>query len=306
MITRLLRLVRKAKQLGLFEGMDVKTPASRKRRQVKPRARYRQPAIEAPEQNLLVFAPNPHTLKDLRAVIGQLKEWELPSPRKEDAAVAVAMRDALVRHPKNASAAVNAMRRALVKQGYAEAKARQIAVTEIRTAVNGLLHEYAKRYARENGVSLVKRWKHNDALVKTPRCKHKALNGVAVPIDEPFTLQGADGVVYYPQYPHDGILPAGETINCQCTFEIVKVNKMNKTEILKAILHNLQVWKKAYRVGDRRNTRGFWEVKYRNAKRAGADNWRPLRRMEEKQGISLGQGRRQGKVRRKPRVLRAR
>jgi polyhydroxyalkanoate synthesis regulator phasin len=131
--------------------------------------------------------------------------------------------------------------RARGSQCHAEAKARQIAVTEIRTAVNGLLHEYAKRYARENGVSLVKRWKHNDALVKTPRCKHKALNGVTVPIDEPFTLQGADGVIYYPQYPHDGILPAGETINCQCTFEIVKVNK--KQEILKSILHGLRVWK---------------------------------------------------------------
>lgn len=111
MITRLLRFVRKVKQLGLFEGMDVNTPASRKRRQVKPHARRRQPAIEAPEQNLLVFTPNPHTLKDLRAVIGQLKAWELPRPRKEDAAVAVAMRDALVRHPKNAPAAVNAMQK---------------------------------------------------------------------------------------------------------------------------------------------------------------------------------------------------
>lgn len=34
--------------------------------------------------------------------------------------------------------------------------------------------------------------------------------------DKPFKLIGADGVTYYPMFPMDPILPAGEAINCKC------------------------------------------------------------------------------------------
>jgi hypothetical protein len=192
----------------------------------------------------LQFLPTPRTLAELRAVIRQLQEGELPAARKD--AVTPALRTALKAHPTGAVAAINAMRRALTRLGAPAAEAKRVAVTEVRAAINALLHQYASRYAKERGVTLLKHWRHNDKLVESPRCNHKALHGTSVGIDDPFTLVGADGAVYKPQYPHDGVLPAGEVINCQCSYDIVRARKPKaapRTRVLEALARDLTLWK---------------------------------------------------------------
>jgi hypothetical protein len=272
-LEELARLIRKARQLGLFDGFDETMPEGLKRGRSKPRKR---PPMETAEQGRLAFTPSPRTLAELRSVVKQLQEGELPPAKKSEATAA--MRRALKAHPTNAAAAINAMRKSLVKIGFSDDKAKQTAITEIRSAVNSLLFQYAKRYAEEKGVRLMKRWKHNDHLVQDPRHNHKRLDGATVPIDEPFTLMGADGVAYHPQHPHDGVLPAGEIINCQCTYDIARVRKgVNRTEVLKSTLHSLAVWKRrVYRIGDTRiNPRtGQEEIKRREGH--GKDNWEPV------------------------------
>jgi hypothetical protein len=275
-IRGLLRLIAKAKQLGLFEGFDQYIPESLKRRQTKPRKPRKRPVIETPEQAQFSFMPSPRTLAELRAIIRSLNEGELPAAKKDE--VTAAMRIALKAHPTNVVAAINAMRKALSRMGFPDDKAKQIAVTEIRTAVNSLLFQYAKNYAKDNGVRLLKRWKHNAHLVNEPRHNHQKLNGVAVPVDEPFTLAGADGITYYPQYPHDGILPAGEVINCQCTYEIIKENKtVKRAEVLKSILHTLHVWKRTrYEIGDVRENPKTDQKEVKRFSGKGENNWVPI------------------------------
>lgn len=53
----------------------------------------------------------------------------------------------------------------------------------------------------------------------TPRPYHLFMDGMTVDKDRPFTLIGADGETYYPLYPIDPCLPAGEAINCHCIIE---------------------------------------------------------------------------------------
>ena len=42
------------------------------------------------------------------------------------------------------------------------------------------------------------------------------MDGQRVKKSEQFTLEGADGNTYYPEYPRDSILPPGESVNCHC------------------------------------------------------------------------------------------
>jgi hypothetical protein len=236
----LLRLVRKARQLGLFDGFERDIPdAARSKRPTRTR-RPKQRAPETPGQARLDFQVTPRTLAEVRAVIRRLQAGELPAARKDEATLA--LRTALKAHPTGAVRAMSEMRRALAALGLPASEAKRIAVTEVRSAVNALLFEYAQRYARERGVTLLKRWRHNDKLVKEPRCNHKGLHGITVPLAEPFTLQGADGAVYKPQYPHDKSLPAGEVINCQCSYDLVRERKPARAAVLKSLLHALTLW----------------------------------------------------------------
>ena len=57
---------------------------------------------------------------------------------------------------------------------------------------------------------------HTGSFRNDPRPNHQAMSGQIVPKNEPFTLTGADGSTYYPQYPRDPILPASESVNCHC------------------------------------------------------------------------------------------
>lgn len=91
-------------------------------------------------------------------------------------------------------------------------RARAAALTETLRA-----HSVAQQEALiQNPAVESKEWVHTGAYRNTPRENHVAMDGVIVPKDEPFVLEGADGVTYYPMYPRDPSLPPGESVNCHC------------------------------------------------------------------------------------------
>lgn len=91
-------------------------------------------------------------------------------------------------------------------------RARATALTETLRA-----HSVAQQEALiQNPAVESKEWVHTGAYRNTPRENHVAMDGVIVPKDEPFVLEGADGVTYYPMYPRDPSLPPGESVNCHC------------------------------------------------------------------------------------------
>lgn len=94
-------------------------------------------------------------------------------------------------------------------------KARRVAMTEMFRA-----HNVSRNEAAQQTPCIVgKRWRHSG--IGTPRQNHLDMEGKAVDKAEPFTLEGADGVTYYPMYPVDPILPPSEAINCHCTVDDV-------------------------------------------------------------------------------------
>lgn len=91
-------------------------------------------------------------------------------------------------------------------------RARSAALTETLRA-----HSVAQQEAiTQNPAVESKEWVHTGEYRNSPRENHVAMNGVIVPKDEPFTLEGADGETYYPMYPRDPSLPPGESVNCHC------------------------------------------------------------------------------------------
>lgn len=96
-------------------------------------------------------------------------------------------------------------------------RARMTAVTEMLRAHNVAKHEAAI----QNPSIIGKKWRHTGYYKNTPRENHIEMDGQTVPKNEPFTLVGADGEIYYPMFPVDSILPAGEAINCHCIAEDV-------------------------------------------------------------------------------------
>jgi hypothetical protein len=94
-------------------------------------------------------------------------------------------------------------------------KARRVALTELFRAHNVSRYEASL----QSPCIVSKRWRHSGR--GKPRPNHKAMDGVTVPKNEPFVLQGADGSTYYPMHPVDSCLPAGEAVNCHCTVDDV-------------------------------------------------------------------------------------
>ena len=91
-------------------------------------------------------------------------------------------------------------------------RARAAALTETLRA-----HSVAQQEAIvQNPAIASKQWVHTGAYRNKPRENHVAMDGQIVPKDEPFTLEGADGEIYYPMYPRDPLLPPGESVNCHC------------------------------------------------------------------------------------------
>lgn len=96
-------------------------------------------------------------------------------------------------------------------------RARTTAVTEVLRA-----HSVAAQEAFMQSPSVTgKMWRHSGAYRIEPRWNHVDMDGQVVPVDEEFTLYGADGNTYYPMYPRDASLPPGESINCHCIIEPV-------------------------------------------------------------------------------------
>ncbi len=91
-------------------------------------------------------------------------------------------------------------------------RARTTAITESLRA-----HSVAQEEAiQQSPATESKEWVHTGSYRNEPRENHQRMNGQVVPKDKPFTLYGADGGTYYPMYPRDPSLPAGESINCHC------------------------------------------------------------------------------------------
>lgn len=91
-------------------------------------------------------------------------------------------------------------------------KARRVAITEMLRA-----HSVAQEESIQQNPSIEeKEWLHTGARKNQPRQNHVNMSGQKVKKAEPFKLIGADGSTYYPMYPRDITLPAGEAVNCHC------------------------------------------------------------------------------------------
>lgn len=91
-------------------------------------------------------------------------------------------------------------------------KARRVAVTEVLRA-----HSVAQQEAfMQSPAVSEKMWKHTGEYRNEPRQNHVDMDGQHVPVEEPFSLVGADGGTYECMYPRDPVLPPEESINCHC------------------------------------------------------------------------------------------
>lgn len=96
-------------------------------------------------------------------------------------------------------------------------RSRRVALTET-LRVQSYAHQESMR---QDPLCYKKRWRQT-YQAKEPRPNHIAMDGQEVFKEQPFTLTGADGSIYYPQCPRDTSLPASESVNCHCIMENVK------------------------------------------------------------------------------------
>lgn len=91
-------------------------------------------------------------------------------------------------------------------------KARRVSITEMLRA-----HSAAREESIQQSPAVEsKEWVHTGSYRNKPRRNHQKISGQIVPKNMPFTLVGADGVTYHPQYPRAVTLPPGESVNCHC------------------------------------------------------------------------------------------
>lgn len=99
--------------------------------------------------------------------------------------------------------------------GFSTNRARKTALTEILTA-----HSVASNESyRQSPAVEQKCWRHTGAYKNEPRQNHVAMDGVTIDKNKTFTLYGADGGIYHPEFPRDPILPASERVNCHCILQ---------------------------------------------------------------------------------------
>ena len=96
-------------------------------------------------------------------------------------------------------------------------RARAASLTEMLRA-----HSVAQQEAMtQNPAVEDKKWVHTGEYRNKPRQNHVDMDGQIARKDQPFTLIGADGNVYFPMYPRDSSLPAGEAVNCHCIHQAI-------------------------------------------------------------------------------------
>ena len=106
------------------------------------------------------------------------------------------------------------------------ANVRAIAVTEIRSTVDGMKAEYNDKLAKKNKDSLVmtKTWIQNKSLSLIPRTGHMMVHGTKIPLADMFqvplfkTVKGREiRVGTTPmKHPHDPSAPIEQVISCNC------------------------------------------------------------------------------------------
>jgi hypothetical protein len=92
---------------------------------------------------------------------------------------------------------------------FSRRRANLIARTETHTALGFANHDYHKNFQADTGITMLKRWRAtNDART---RSFHSEANGQTVPMDEKFTVGGAEM-----DYVGDPAGGAKNVINCRC------------------------------------------------------------------------------------------
>jgi hypothetical protein len=109
--------------------------------------------------------------------------------------------------------------------GTVAKRAQVIYQTEVKRIQNMTTHDriiQMKQQVKDIG----KRWIHSH--IGIPRPGHLVLDGTVVAAEEQFELVGADGEIYYVDYPHDPSLPVGEVANCRCSITVVAMRFLDE------------------------------------------------------------------------------
>lgn len=110
---------------------------------------------------------------------------------------------------------------------YSEIRARRIARTEVMRASN-----YATiKGAEQVGFEMDKIWiaTRDSRTRRFPKQNfdHWDMDGVQIPIDQPFTSKAKNGRPLLADFPGDPKAPAGFTINCRCTLGFIPKRDIN-------------------------------------------------------------------------------
>jgi len=95
-----------------------------------------------------------------------------------------------------------------------------IAVTEIRSAVNGMKKAYISGVMIRNpNLDVTKTWLHNN-IAKKPRQGHLSLNGITVGVHEKFKVEREDSSGFdFMDHPHSDDAPPEQVIGCNCDID---------------------------------------------------------------------------------------
>ena len=148
-----------------------------------------------------------------RRTVAWAKSWSAELGAKMKLTVHDELERLLVKHLSDGKSVAD-LTRAFMTSGVRDEyfRARRAAITEMLRA-----HSVAQQESIvQNPAVEQKEWVHTGSYRNEPRRNHVALSGVLAPKDQPFTLFGADGGIYYPMYPRDSVLPPGESVNCHC------------------------------------------------------------------------------------------
>lgn len=100
-----------------------------------------------------------------------------------------------------------------------------IAVTEMRSSINGMKNAYNKKLSEDNPeITMKKQWIQNRNLSKEPRPGHRNVNGKKIPMGQAFEVPLIKKVagkwmnfgITMMMHPHDPEAPADQVIHCNC------------------------------------------------------------------------------------------